>query len=177
MKSKIVTLLPALVFVIGLVTYVGASMEKTINPFVATFSYYKVDGDPSTSQVWIEKVTSTGKCQTIRYRSVDGELKPLSEDSIFQKWAMPEYPPDMWRSFSSAKFLRTHPEFVRQEQICGLKVYVHRTQSDRDTVERWYAPETGPIPLKTVVDLGDEGIRVAEATRVEFREVTESELQ
>lgn len=177
MRIRLAVPASILVFVVGATVYVSARKDNEIKPFVATFSYYRLNGTPSSPQVWVIKVASTGKSKTLRYNSVDGHLQQLPEDPAFPNWSMPEFSQEMWRDFSSPGFLQAHPEFVGEDQICGLKVFVHKVKPGLDAVERWYSPETGPIALKTVVDLGDEGWLVAEATNVQFRAVSEEELQ
>lgn len=59
----------------------------------------------------------------------------------------------------SAKQLRAAPQFVRTEEILGITAYVHRLLSDDNgelQAEKYYAPETGAIPLKTIL-YGDGG--------------------
>lgn len=54
----------------------------------------------------------------------------------------------------SAKELRADPRFVRAEELLGLTAYVYRILNKENgelQAEKYYAPELGAIPLKTVL--------------------------
>jgi hypothetical protein len=44
-------------------------------------------------------------------------------------------------------------------------------------LERWYAPETGPIPLKEILQIENGDALITEATSLEFREISAEELE
>jgi CheY-like chemotaxis protein len=72
--------------------------------------------------------------------------------------------------------LRSHPQFVRTEQLLGLQVYVFRNEiSAQDWSEMWFVPETGRIPLKihTSYDGGKEQ-HVVEPISLSFGEIPDS---
>ncbi len=80
--------------------------------------------------------------------------------------------------FRSHKFLRENPQFVRTDEIAGLKVYVWRTETnDPENTEIWsetsYSPKTGFTPLRTVVHFRDGTEVRIEAVSIEFKEVPE----
>ncbi|HEX5732052.1 MAG TPA: hypothetical protein VF131_04375 [Blastocatellia bacterium] len=70
------------------------------------------------------------------------------------------------------------PGLVRTEEVAGLKAYV--TKNEQSTIEVSNSLRTGAIPLKTVIraNPGDlTPISVIEAIDVEFKEVSEGEVQ
>lgn len=182
MKSKIAVLLSILVFLIGLSVYVtstrSAADTLTIKPFVVTYSYYKEGGDASKARVITEKVSATGKSKTTQYQLVNGEKQVIAETGMDSELSVNHYAPETWLEFSSAELLQSSSAFVRQDEICGFRVYVLRhSGSEPRMVEFWYAPETGAVPLKTVTETGDGRRLITEATKVEFREVFDEELK
>lgn len=78
---------------------------------------------------------------------------------------------NMLKHFRSHYLLRSHPEFVRTDEICGLKVYVHRVEGSGYWLESSYSPKTGMTPLRTVAHLDDGSEVRIEAIKVEFTEV------
>jgi hypothetical protein len=85
----------------------------------------------------------------------------------------------MWEYFRSPGNLQKHPEFVRKEVFVGLTVFLHRAEiSDPDHplawVERSFSPETGYVPLRTVMHFRDGSEIIQEAIRVEFKDVPEN---
>lgn len=54
-------------------------------------------------------------------------------------------------NFSNAAWLIAHEDYNRTESFLGFTCYVHRFSIGTDVVERWYAPQIGPMALKTVV--------------------------
>lgn len=77
--------------------------------------------------------------------------------------------------YRSGNYLRAHPEFVRTDEVAGLKVYVFRTDRDPSSPLQWsetsYSPRTGLYSLRTVMHFRD-GIEIrSEAVSVEFKEV------
>ena len=58
--------------------------------------------------------------------------------------------------YHSEEFLRTHPKFVRKEQVMGYDCYVIRQGDDRAYIEEYYSPVFGTTRLKQVKDDGQE---------------------
>lgn len=182
MKSKIVVLLSILVFAVGLSIYVSTTRSSantlTVKPFVVTYSYHKEGTDASKGRIIIEKVNALGKSKTTQYQQVSGETQLIPETGVDSELSIIQYSPEMWSQFSSAQLLQSNSAFVGQGEICGFKTYIHRYNgTEPRTVESWYAPETGAVPLKTVIETGDGRRLVTEATKVEFREVIDGELK
>ena len=170
----------ALVFVTGLTIYVRALNNRVTEPFVVTYRYYRTNGDPSRHQVLLTKVSSRGYVKTSRYASANGEISPIPETTDSSSdWTRPNYPSEPWVKFREPEFLMSRPgtSFVRRDEICGLPAYVTRLQQGGDDIEFWHSPRTGPIILKAITHLGDEGDLIMEATNVEFREVSDNEVQ
>lgn len=105
-------------------------------------------------------------------------MQAIPENASEEKLSTIQYSPEMWLVFSSAELLQSSSTFVRQDEICGLKAYVLRYNNlQPQVIESWHAPETGPIPLKTVIETGDGRRLISEATKIEFREVLNEELE
>ena len=58
--------------------------------------------------------------------------------------------------YHSEEFLRTHPKFVRKEQVMGYDCYVIRQGDDHAYIEEYYSPVFGTTRLKQVKDDGQE---------------------
>jgi TonB family protein len=70
-----------------------------------------------------------------------------TDGKVKQSFNRPAPPP-------SGKQLRSAPQFVRTEEILGITAYVHRILNKNNgelQAEKYYAPETGAIPLKTIL--------------------------
>lgn len=99
---------------------------------------YAPDGSPLSISEKVLYVGSSGYSRVVRTET-DGKVKEL-----FNRPAPSR----------SAKELRSHPLFVRTEEILGITAYVHRILNKDNgelQAETYYAPEAGAIPLKTVL--------------------------
>jgi hypothetical protein len=91
-----------------------------------------------------------------------------------RKWVGPQLSTEDTARYYSHRFLRTHPEFVRTDEVAGLGVYVLRTENPGYYwVEVSYSPLTGRNPLRIVHHQADGTEVRIEAVKVEFREVPE----
>jgi hypothetical protein len=183
MKSKLAVIMSALVFIAGLTIYIKAAREerqRVTAPFVITYSYYKVGGNPATNQVIIQKVAASGNSRIFRYHTLNGVLTELPMDDTDLQHARLKYTREMWKQYASTEALKNHPEYSREDEFMGRRVYVTKfvpePNQNLPTVEKWYAPEFGPISLKRVY-VEDDKVLVAEATNIEFKEVSEEEVK
>lgn len=58
--------------------------------------------------------------------------------------------------YRSEEFLRTHPNFVRKEQVMGYDCYVIRQGDEHGYTEEYYSPVFGATSLKQIKDDGQE---------------------
>jgi hypothetical protein len=80
--------------------------------------------------------------------------------------------------FRSHKSLRNNREFVRTDEVAGLKVYVMRAEikepaAEIEWIENSYSPRTGVAPLRNIVHFRDGSEVRSEIVSVEFKEVPE----
>jgi len=191
MKKQMLVLqiLAVLVFTVGMVLYAIARAPEQKNypgSFTATFKVTRIEGKaaPVVEEMQVLVVRSTGEYKATKYYLKSGAVKEVFGTSDFiylaNKGSLKQsgnaLPADLRQRFHSAQWHKTHPEFNREETICGLTAYVHRVEDSNGVVERWFAPETGSIALKTI--LGWEGEQIiVEAISVQFRDVTEDEIK
>ncbi|MFY9554575.1 MAG: hypothetical protein WAV20_11870 [Blastocatellia bacterium] len=177
-----------IVLVLGAIVYLGAvfGTRKVVVqklPFTLTTATFRIVNDraPVLEHVTNRFVRSPGnwkeirtdvKSQTVRTQvAKDGNQYEVGTEK--QEWlsrAIAEN--EVW----SLDELRTHPQFVRTEQLLGLQVYVFRNEiSAQDWGEMWFAPETGRIPLKihTSYDGGKEQ-HIVEPISLNFGEIPDS---
>ena len=83
----------------------------------------------------------------------------------------------IWQLYRSHNYLRAHPEFVRMDEVAGLKVYVMRADKDSSSPLQWtedsYSPQIGIYPLRTIMHFRDGSEIIREAVTVEFKDVPE----
>jgi hypothetical protein len=75
----------------------------------------------------------------------------------------------------SPDFLRSSPEFVREDEVLGYKAYVWRSGQGENWTEQWYAPAVSHLPIKIVMN-SPVGQTIVEPISIEFRTVTEADL-
>jgi hypothetical protein len=176
MKTKLALLASALVFVAGTTVYLQSvegrlvysqSVEKHSNkPFVVIFSRYR-ERTPEKSETIIQLVNSRGKSL----------IRRLSSDGREIEHFVPAFAPGDWQAWSDrAAYLRS-AHVIRTEQILGLTAYVFRQDLGGQTGEWWYTAETGPIALKQIIETVGADTIVTEAINIEFREVSDKELE
>jgi hypothetical protein len=54
--------------------------------------------------------------------------------------------------YLSPDFLRSSPEFVREDEVLGYKAYVWRSGQGEYWTEQWYAPAVSHLPIKIVTN-------------------------
>lgn len=171
MKMKLTFLIALLIFVAGSATDLR-STEGHYNQhfvgrsFVVTFSRYH-RSTPTQSQTMIQLVNS-------RRQSL---IRRIGRDGRDIEHFLPAFAPGSWEAWSDrAAYLRS-AHVTRTEQIVGLTAYVFRQDIGGQMLERWYAPETGPIPLKEILQIENGDALITEATSLEFREISAEELE
>lgn len=162
MKAKLL-LAAALVFVVGGVIYIQSAQGHSNKPFVVAFSRYR-KSTPEISQKMIQLVNSRGKSL----------IKRISRDGREIEHFVPQFPPGGWAD--RAAYLRS-AYVIRTDQILGYTVYVFRQDVGGQVKEEWYAPETGPVPLKQIIETVGGETLVTEATNIEFREISDEEVE
>lgn len=176
MKTKLALLASALVFVAGAAIYLPSvegrlvysqSVEKYSNkPFVIIFSRYR-ERTPEKSETMIQLVNSRGKSLVRR----------IGRDGRDFEHFVPQFATGRWQDFTSPDYLRSTKNHTRTEQILGLTAYVFRQDLGGQTGEWWYAPETGPVALKEIIETPGADTIVTEAINIEFREVSDEEVE
>jgi hypothetical protein len=177
-----------IVLVFGIMVYLGAmSARRKVavqrRPFTVTTATFRIVNDraPVLEYVATRFVRSPGnwkeirtdvKSQTVRTQvAKDGNQYEVGAKK--QEWLARAIDENEVWSFDE---LRSHPQFVRAEQLLGLQVYVFRHEiSAQDWDEMWFAPETGRIPLKihTSYDGGKEQ-HIVEPMSLSFGEIPDS---
>jgi hypothetical protein len=99
--------------------------------------------------------------------------------SNLRRYVSPEADQQMLDFFRSHKSLRNHREFVRNDEVAGLLVYVLRAEfNDPANPQEWqeesYSPKTGFTPLRKIIHFRDGSEIRIEAVSVEFKEVPEN---
>jgi len=163
MKTNRAILAAALVFVVGGIIYLQSAQRHFNKPFVVMFSHYR-ERTPEKSETMIQLVNSRGKSL----------IRRIGPDGRDVQHLVPAYPPGGWAD--RAAYLRsTH--VIRTEQILGLTAYVFREDVGGQVLEEWFAPETGPVPLKTIIETVGADTIIIEAFNIEFREVSDHEVE
>lgn len=99
------------------------------------------------------------------------------DSSMKRRYVSPSSDQTILRLYRSPNYLRSHPDFVRTDEVAGIKVYVLRTWVDPANAGQWeeisYSPSTGLAPLRTVTHFSDGSEIREDAVSVEFKEVPE----
>jgi hypothetical protein len=170
---------PLLVFAIGLTMYIGkstASKRETPKSFVATYQVTRVkpNSSPVVNEIQILVAKATGEYKLTKYYTSKGATRTLvaTKDSVYEiqpdclQYFDKAWTEETRQHFYSAKHLRSSPEFAREEVVCGLNTLVLRGVDNADWIEKYYAPQMGGRPLKTVIHLGNDEYIVNEAISI-----------
>ncbi len=137
-------------------------------PFEVTYRHYR-EGEEDKAKIWVSKVAASGRWK-LEYDRTDTAFaseKPLKGT----------YSSKYWENFSSHKFCETHGEFTGEKvDILGYKAYVFRASAGDVTIERWFVPEIGGVPLKKRIQFTGEKAEITEAINIVYREVSEDEI-
>lgn len=168
MKMKLAFLVAALIFVAGSVTYLR-STETPNQPsvgssFVVMFSRYR-RSTPTQKQTIIQLVNAQGRSLVRRIKHDGRDLEHVVHQYAPKAWAA---------SLDRAAFQRS-TYVTHTEQFLGLTAYVFRQDVGGQMLESWYAPETGAVPLKQILEIENGDALVTEAISLEFREVSDKE--
>lgn len=171
---KLAFLTAALILIGGTLIYLQSvkavqSAEIHLNsPYVLTSSRYRKN-TPAKSETTILMVNSRGE-SLLRRIGRDGS----DVEHFVQRFSAAE-----WKGWSGGKErYERSAHVIRKEQIVGLTAYVYRQAiGSGQILERWYSPETGPIPLKEILESSDADALITEATSIEFREVSDEEMK
>lgn len=178
-------------FFVGLTLYLtnigfGGKKAKHQNGYVATYIVSKLvnANDPVVVELQTRVVSETGNSRLTTYRLGKNEISELlsSDESTYEvepnavQYVGRAYSRNLWQSFHSAEFLRNHKQFVGTATQAALEAYRFRLEEEGGYVERWFAPETGPYPLKQIVYSGNGNYHITAAVNVQFRSVSADEV-
>lgn len=172
MKTKYALLAGALIFAVGSATYLRSTEGRggkpfVASPFVITYTRYRQDA-PEERRTTIRLVNSHGRSLA----------KGVRRDGTEERHVVQQYQSDEWASWADRRYYERSTKVVRKEQFLGVTAYVYRQDiGDGQTLEFWHAPETGPVPLKQIVESADGDVQITEAASLEFREVSDEELE
>ena len=190
------------VFILGVVAYTAsfsqssttskADAEPALSYIVITANY-RIDSSGIKTDLGdrVRYVKPNGEWQqTANHETKNNKESAViasTEEGVFAK--APGYPerkfisqtadPQMQKCFRSVRCLQMQKDFVRTEEVAGLKVYVLRSEISNpeipiDWVEQSYSPKTGYVPLRHVKHFRDGSEMVEEATKVEFKDVPDN---
>ncbi|MGA9773076.1 MAG: hypothetical protein WBV94_28860 [Blastocatellia bacterium] len=197
MKFKVMAILVFLcgttLFTAKLIRSERAEAQEAANTIKSFIVQYVVsdseDTNPPVPQEYrIRAVNSTGEWKETRY-SFDGKVSTLGASGegvyIITGKARQYYgknAPDMIRNtWRSEEDLTGDQQFIRTENLAGVKTFVLKQDLGNMESETNYALETGLTPLKTVIrakpETGKKLLNVTEAVNIEFRELSDKEVQ
>lgn len=171
MKTKYILPIAVLIFMVGGFTYFfsaqASSDQSFINkPFVITYLRYR-KSNPTKKATIVKLVSSQGASLSKLIGQNGRDLEHLAI----------QYDQDDWKGWSDREAYLRSTKVVRTEQIHGITAYIYRQDiGDGGIIETWYAPETGPIPIKEILERENGDAIITEAINIEFREVSGVEL-
>jgi hypothetical protein len=193
MKKRLIQLskiAAVLVFAVGLILFIQAGIAtqaKASKSFVVTYKVSNIEADnkPVIEEIRVQSVKATGEYKMTIYYLPSGKTAEYiaTQDSVYEvKTDSLQYfgkalSSELNNNFRSAAFLKTHPNFSREEKICDLTTYVLHTQDGDAWIEGYSAVETGNTQLKTVLYHGNGSYTVIEAISVQFRDVSDDEVR
>lgn len=194
MKLKVIAVLVFLfggtMFVRSITGSPGSSDSAKAESFVVQYIVsHSENGGPLTPKEYHKRlVRFTGEWKETRY-SFDGRVTSLvgTRDGLFLvSGNSRQLVGESNTQFTASSFgwsearereWDKRPGLLRNEELAGLKTYVVR--SAESNIEVSYALRTGVMPLKTVIreNSEDPPLSVIEAIDVEFKEVSEEDVQ
>lgn len=178
------------VFAVGaslLIKAAIADQDRTPKSFLITYKVSRIETNiaPVVEEIRVQAVRPNGEYKLSIYYLASGKTVEYvaGRDSVYEiKSDSLQYfgnalSPELRKSFQSPAFLKSHPNFSREESVCGLTTYVLHTQDGDEWIEGYSAPETGNIPLKTVLYHGNGSYTVIEAISVQFLDVPDGEVR
>ena len=186
--SKVIA---ALVFLAGVTFYIRttiAGKSTTARPFVITYKVSSLEGNsnPVEKEIRVQFVKPTGESMLSIYYLSSGRIAKYvtTGDSVYEitadslQYFGPAPTAQLREEFRSAAFLKAHPNFAREEEVCGLRTYVLHTQEDNDQwIEGYSAIETANVPIKTVLYHGGGSYTIIEAMNVQFRDSIDADVK
>jgi hypothetical protein len=193
MKRRLVQsskLIAVFVFMAGVSFYIRTTMAgktPTAKPFVITYKVSNVEGNsqPVEKEIRVQLVKPTGEQMLTIYYLASGRIAKYvtTLDSVYEvkpdclQYFGQSGSAELREQFRSAAFLKAHPNFVREEEVCGLRTYVLHTQEDGDRwIEGYSATETANVPIKTVLHHGSGSCTIIEAISVQFRDSIDADV-
>lgn len=171
MNIKFTFLVAILIFIAGLSTYFFSAQvnynQRFINaPFVITYSRYR-KSDPTKTAKIVQFVNSRGASLS----------KLTGQDGRDLQHMVNQYDDEDWKAWADREAYLKSTKVTRTEQIHGITAYIFRQDFGEGRIlETWYAPETGPIPVKEILEKENGDAFITEAIGIEFREISDEEL-
>lgn len=131
-----------------------------------TYSRYR-QSNPTKKFTIVKLVSSQGASLS----------KLIGQDGRDLDHMVVQYDQDDWKKWSNREGYLQSTKVVRTEQIHGITAYIYRQDVEENgIIETWYAPETGPILIKQILEKKNGDAIITEAVNIEFREVSGVEL-
>ena len=148
---------------------------------VSTETVTRPGGEPTLVNVWTRAVKKTGEWKEIIMGYTGNGNTQLQEvsggaDGVLKSHGSHNHFLSAWtpnpEEYYSTRFLKTSPEFVREEMVMGYKTYVLRSgpHADGSYTDRYFSPKIGSPQIKTVDYRPDEGMRVIESVSITIGE-------
>lgn len=168
---------PAQAFV---VEYVDSSVsaDGTVTVTGTTTRYVKADGEWRLILRRNNGLTASSESsrETVYGGTSDGVFEKET-NSASRRYVSQSSDQNILRLFRSHNYLRNSRDFIRTDEVAGLKVYVLRGVADIANPSQWqersYSPKTGLTILRSVLHMTDGSEIRREAVSVEFKEVPE----
>jgi hypothetical protein len=164
------------------VEYVDSSVSSdgTVAVTGRTTRYVKADGEwrlvlrRNTGQT----SSSDGSKEVAVYGGTSDGVFEKKSNSATRRYVSPSSDQSILQLYRSHNYLRNQREFVRTDDVAGLKVYVLRIENTdignpEEWLERSYSPTTGLTILKFVSHMRDGSEIRREAVSVVFKDVPE----
>lgn len=187
---QLTKIIAVIVFAVGASLFIKAAIadqDRTPKSFLITYrvSRLETNSAPVVEEIRVQTVKPTGEYKLSIYYLASGKAVDYvaNQDSVYEiksdslQYFGDALSPELRKNFQSRAFLKSHPNFSREEAVCGLTTYVLHTQDGDEWIEGYSAPETGNIALKTVLYHGNGSYTVIEAISVQFRDVPDDEVR
>jgi hypothetical protein len=188
MTPKAFATLSVIVFFSGLTTFAVSSLQKSnrhsvepARPFrlIQIESEITPEGvevtkrlrtqDVAVDGTWHSTVTSVDTNNSVEYALSAEGLSATHKGQHISLGPKAEAP-ELLQKTHTVEFYENHPDFVGTDVIAGIKVYKLKTPLSQKGgwLEMANSPQTGAIPLRTILHKPDGSEHKIEAVKVDF---------
>lgn len=181
-KSILLSVLPILVFLVGLGLFLKTSAQKTSSEPRDAVVTYIVTRNGQPFGIYVRNAKKTGEAMEVRYELNGKEsvwfwtadaVYSMSKDATTRQYVSSNSL-QIDKDFRSEGLLKQRANFG-EDTIAGFHTFVSGIEKEGTLYKRWHSPELGVTPLKVV--MASDGVEtIVEAVKVEFKPLSDADV-